>query len=74
MLYGTNFDDVYFLTGLVNYYGSEDSKSDLLGHFTAFCFQNNAWLEFNDEKLDNPLPHNEDTIIKPRLLFYLKQK
>lgn len=73
MLFGMSTDETYFLTGIVNYYGSEDPKSKELGHFTAFFCQNDTWHEYDDTKT-KPVIYTENHVIKPRLIFYFLQK
>lgn len=63
----------YSLVGFVNYAGpgkqTRQSTDNDIGHYTAICYRNNKWINYNDCK-DKEQFLNENYIVYPQIFLY----
>lgn len=68
-----NEGETYLLSGLIHFYGNEIPSSPTeIGHYTAFCYRGDTWIEYDGFK-EKPTPRSNRSTVKPKILFYLRQ-
>lgn len=61
----------YSLVGFINYTasGKQTRQSTDIGHYTAICYRNNKWINYNDCREKEEVL-NENYIIYPQIFLY----
>lgn len=68
---GPNDKDVYSLIGAIDFEGRDIQTEHEIGHFIAFCYRGNTWIEFNDNK-SKSTNQSENYLVKAKAIFYFK--